>query len=210
MFLFFAEHKFLSILLILFIILTIVTVVILTPPYQSYIGDDWVRLNFDVKRLKLNTTIDIYKNDIKIGYVSGNIIRLITDPLTYYDTENNAIAFADDSYHLIAQDSHSIKDDIGVLAEITGKVKVLGELYDIYDGKGRKLGSAEFDHLNINGKVTNNNNQAIAIYRANPITRDFTLSYSPRSNMDEKTLIMLCACYYSDYAFDEKNKNNDW
>ena len=165
-------------------------------------------IDFDAKILRLNTAINVYKNDNQIGIIRGNIIRFLTDSLTYYDNNEKIIAYADDTYHLIAQDSHAIIVEDNVSVEMVGKVKFIGEGYDIYNTSGEKIAYAEFGPLNLNGKITDYSGKVIAVYRANPILKDYTIYISPSSILDETTIIMICASYYSDFSADDRNSNN--
>ena len=190
------------------IITIVISVLLFYVPYQVTVGSDWTKLHFDVKLLRFNTDIQVYKNDAQIGTVKGNILRIITDPLTYYDRNGNKIAYADDQYHFIAQDSHTIICDGEVQAEMVGRIKYLGEAYDIYGRSGEKIARADFDFLNLTGKIVDGRGEAVASYKANPILKDFDVYVSPSCQIDETTLIMIFSSYYSDYAADSSNNSN--
>ena len=193
---FLSDHKIVCIIIIILAIIGIIAAVVFTSPLAVDVDSSWTKLVCDVKLIRLNTEINVYKGTEKIGTIKGNILRLLTDPLTYYDTNYNKLAYADDTYHLIAQDSHAIN------------VKLIGESYYIYDNSGHMIGNATFDFLNLNGKITDNNGTAIVAYRANPIIKDFTIYISPECIIDEDTVLMICASYYSDHAADSRNSNN--
>ena len=205
---FFSKHKFLFLVMIIFFLVVLVIAFLFTSPMSASINSNWSRLQFDVKLLRLNTNIDVYENHQKIGVVKGNIIRLITDPLTYYDVNGQKIAYADDTYHFIAQDSHTIVVDGVVTAEMVGKVKLIGEAYGIYNAEGQLIANAEFGIFNVNGKITDVNGTTIAVYKANPILQDFTLYISPDCSIDKETLIMICSSYYSDQAADSSDSDS--
>ena len=76
----------------------------------------------DVKNLRLSTTIEIDKEGENFATVNGEILKFVTDPLTMYNLNKNKIAYADDSYHLISQDSHSIYVDGVFSVEMVGLV----------------------------------------------------------------------------------------
>ena len=205
---FFSKHKFLCVLLIFLLIATIFITMVFASPLSANIGSDWSKLNFDVKLIRLNTDIDVYKDNAKIGNVNGRIIRFITDPLTYYGVDGQKLAYANDTYHFIAQDSHAVVVDGNVTIEMVGKVRFLGEAYDIYDSAGNKIAYAEFDCWNVNGRVVDNNGKALAVYRANPIFRDFTVYISPDCTIDESSMVMLFCSYYSDHAEDSDSSSD--
>lgn len=205
---FLAKHRLVSIIIILIALIGIAAAIVLSSPLAAKVGDDWTKIELDVKLLRLNTEIQIHKDGSQLGVVKGNILRLITDPLVYYDTNGNKIAYADDSYHFIAQDSHSITVGDKVTAEMVGKFKLLGEEYSIYNDNGNLMANAEFDFLNLNGKITDINGNVIAVYRSTPVLKDFTIYISPNCKIDESTIIMICCSYYSDKSYDERNSNN--
>ncbi len=195
---------------ILLLLIVIISLVVFKIPLSAHIGSDWAKIDFDVKLFRLNTTVMVYKNNVNIGFIKGNIVRFLTDPLTFYDSNGDKLAYADDTYHLIAQDSHAIAVDDIITAEMVGKVKVAGNSYDIYDKDGNKVALSEFDFLKLNGKITDNDGKTIAVYKAHPILKDFTVYISPESQLDETTIIMICASYYSDQYFDSKKNSNNF
>jgi len=77
----------------------------LTPSRQ---GAAFNRYNCDVNSITFSTEISIKKNGEYLGKVTGNILKLLTDPLTMYDTDGNKLSYASDSYRVYAQDSHGI------------------------------------------------------------------------------------------------------
>lgn len=205
---FFSRHRIASLLLIFVALIGIAAAIILTSPMSANVGPDWTQINCDVKLLRFNTNVNVYKNNDQIGVVKGNIIRFLTDPLTYYDTSGNKLAYAGDTYHLIAQDSHSIVVDGVVTCEMVGKIKLIGEAYDIYDTSGHLMATAEFDFLNLNGKITNVNGTPIVVYRATPVLKDYTIYISPDCILDESTVVMICSSYYSDHAADSSDSSS--
>ena len=69
---------------------------------------NYIEYNCDVKNLNLATTIKIYKEKDYFGTIAGEVFRFVTDPLTLYDADGKRAAYAGDSYHFFAQDSHAI------------------------------------------------------------------------------------------------------
>ena len=175
----------------------------------SKIDPNWNSISFDVKLVRLNTDIKVSKNGDYIGNVKGNIFRIITDPLTFYNANGERVAYADDTYHLIAQDSHSIVVNNTITAEMVGLIKILGEAYDIYNTDRELIAYADFDMLNLSGKIIDSHNNILAIYKANPILRDFTIYISDDCTIDETTLIMIFASYYSDQEADSRNSSSN-
>ena len=190
-----AKHKFLCLIIILFIVVTIISILLFIPPISTLVNSNWTEINCDVKIIRLNTEIIAYKNNAKLGTIRGNIIRLLTDPLTYYDVNETKLAYASDNYHLIAQDSHAIVVDDKVTVEMVGKVKLFGNSYDIYDTTGNKIAEANFSVLHLNGSIKDISGSNIAIYKANPILKDYTIYISPNCKIDETTIMMIVASF---------------
>ena len=164
--------------------------------------DNYTQYDCDVKYLSLSTDIQISKDSEKIGTVSGNIFRIVEDPLTMKDTDNNRIAYAGDTYHLISQDSHVIVVGDTVTAEMVGLFKLFGERYDIYNANGEKIARAEFNYLNTGGEVYNADGTLIATYGSFVLFNDFNVKISNESNIDTNTLLMIFCSYFSDQKYD--------
>lgn len=162
----------------------------------------------NVKIFRLTTTIEIDKEGKDFAKVSGNIFRFITDPLTMYDLANNKTAYADDSYHLIAQDSHSIYVHDIRTAEMVGLVKILGELYDIYDKDGEKIATVTFNTFNTNGEMYDIEGNLIADYNSKLYRKDFDVRIKENCEIDEKTVLMIFCSYYSDQNADSQSSSN--
>ena len=161
----------------------------------------------DVKLLRLSTTIEIDKDNENFVTVSGNIFKVVTDPLTMYDLDKNKIAYADDTYHLISQDSHSIYVDGTLTAEMVGLVKVFGEAYDIYKD-GEKIAKVTFNPFNTKGEMYNANDELIADYYSKLFFKDFEVRITEDCTIDENTVLMVFCSYYSDQAADSKAHNS--
>ena len=159
----------------------------------------------DVKNLHLATTIDIYKEEEQIAKVKGDILRFVTDPLTMYGMDEKRIAYASDSYHLIAQDSHSILVNDEVTAEMVGKIDLLGETYEIYNTDGEKIADVTFNALNTNGEMYDMNGKLIADFNSKPFFNDFEIRILEECEMDENTVIKIFCSYYSDQAADSSS-----
>lgn len=162
----------------------------------------------DVKMFRLSTTIEIDKEDEDFAKVSGNIFNFVTDPLTMYDLNKNKTAYADDSYHLIAQDSHSIYVNDVKTAEMVGLIKFFGEAYDIYNKDGQKIAKVTFNALNTNGKMYDNNGKLIADFNSKLFFNDFDVRILEECDLDEKTVLMIFCSYYSDQSADASSSDS--
>lgn len=156
----------------------------------------------NVKIFRLSTTIEIDKDGKDFAKVSGDIFRFITEPLTMYDLANNKTAYVDDSYHLIAQDSHSIYVHDIRTAEMVGLVKFFGELYDIYDKDGEKIATVTFNTFNTSGEMYDMEGNLIADYNSKLYREDFDVRIKENCEIDEKTVLMIFCSYYSDQNAD--------
>lgn len=158
----------------------------------------------DVKNFKLSTTIDILKENENFAKVKGNILKIVTDPLTMYDMNERKIAYAGDAYHFIAQDSHSIYVNDENPVEMVGLFKIFGEAYDIYDVNQNKIAKVTFNLFNTKGKMYDTQGNLIADYNSFFLFKDFNVRISEKCDLDEKAVLMIFCSYYSDQAADAK------
>lgn len=164
--------------------------------------DNYVQYDCDVKVLRLSTDIKITSNEQDIGSVTGNVFRIVEDPLTMKDPLGNELAYAGDDYHFIAQDSHTIVVEDTVIAEMVGLWKLFGNLYDIYNADGEKIAYAEFNWLNTSGELYNADGKLIATYGSFVFFKDFTVKISKECELDSTTVLMIFCSYYSDQLYD--------
>lgn len=166
---------------------------------------DYTEYKCDVKSLRLSTTIDIDKDNKEFVKVKGNIFKVITDPLKMYDLNENQIAYADDSYHLIKQDSHSIFVNGNLSVEMVGLVKLFGEEYEIYNENGEKIARVTFNMFNTNGNMYDMEENLIADFNSKFLFNDFKVRITRDCNLDEKTVLMIFCSYYSDQKADSSS-----
>ena len=166
---------------------------------------DYTEYKCDVKSLRLSTKIDIDKDNEEFVKVKGNIFKVITDPLKMYDLNEKQIAYADDTYHFIAQDSHSIFVNGNLSAEMVGLVKLFGEEYEIYNENGEKVANVTFNMFNTNGNIYDMEGNLIANFNSKFFFNDFDVRITKDCNLDEKTVLMIFCSYYSDQKADSSN-----
>lgn len=159
----------------------------------------------DVKNFRLATTIEISKDGKYFSEVAGNLFKFVTDPLTMTDSEGKKMAYAGDTYHLIAQDSHAIFVNDKVSVEMVGKVEIFGEEYDIYNGDGKKVANVKFNALNTDGEMYDSEGTLMADFNSRPGFNDFDVRITENCNLDEKTVLMIFSSYYSDQKYDSNN-----
>ena len=159
----------------------------------------------DVQSLNFSTRINIEKEGEDFAYVKGNLFRIVTDPLTMYDVDDNELAHAGDDYHFIAQDSHAITVDGVVTAEMVGLVDIFGESYDIYNSDGEMIAEVSFNMFNTNGEMYDMDGNLVADFNSKLFFFFFNIRIYEDCQIDEKTVLMIFSSYYSDQKYDISN-----
>lgn len=160
----------------------------------------------DVKNLRLSTDIVISTGGQKVSQVSGNIFRIVEEPLTMKDSEGNKLAYAGDDYHFIAQDSHVIISDGVVVAEMVGRFDMFGETYDIYNAAGEKIAKAKFNWADTYGTLYDMSGNLIADYGSFILFNDFDVRISENCEINHNTVLMIFCSYYSDQKYDSESE----
>ena len=180
------------------IVAVVIVVLILTlaSGRKSDIGEA-TNYRCDVNVISFNTDIEVLKDDELEYTISGNIFRLVTDPLTLYSKDGEELAYASDQFHVISQDSHVIIWNNDVI-EMAGKFKAIGNAYDIYVND-KYVGNAEFNCINTKGNIKDKDGNLITDYTSNFIMQDYDVRIKENDIMDDKEILMLFASYYSDF-----------
>lgn len=152
----------------------------------------------NVKGLSLSTKIEISEDSKVIRKVKGNMLKVLTDPLTLYDANENKIGYAGDSYRVVAQDAHVIYLDGKVKCIMDGKVDFLGETYKLYDAEGVQIGRIKFNFLDTKGILYDMNDKVLATYASNVLRNDYIVTISEACKIDPDALLLLFASYVSD------------
>ena len=195
------KRRVLPIYLILLIILIILAIVTSIKPN---IGESTLYF-CDVKVFSLKTNINIKKGEENIANIRGKAIRFVTDPLMMYDNEENKIAYGADDYHFIAQDSHSILVNNQPTVEMVGKFSIFGDKYDIYNMDGQIIATANFNILNSYGTITGTDGTLWADYQSNFYRFDYNVRIKDECEIDDNTILLMMASFYSDRATDSNN-----
>lgn len=156
----------------------------------------------DVKVLSLKTNIRVSNETENIGNIRGKVIRFLTDPLTMYNNEGTKIAYGSDEYHLIAQDSHMIFVNDRPSVEMVGKINLLSDSYDIYDTHGQKIATAKFNMFNTYGSIVSTDGKLWADYHSNLLRFDYDVRITYDCKLDNVTVLMMMASFYSDRTAD--------
>ena len=162
--------------------------------------------NCDYHTFSLNTCIS-FEMDGETYKITGNIFRIVTDPLQLKDSKGNVVGYASDDYHVVSQDDHAIIIDGKFEVAIEGNFEILGNSYDIYGDDDVKLGKAEFNELCTSGAILDNEGHAVAIYSKSLLLNDYTVDIYDNDICSDKAMLMIIASYVSDYHADN-NKND--
>ena len=159
--------------------------------------------NYHTLSLKTWITTTIHGEDVKI---TGNLFRIITDPLKMESEEDGRIiGTADDDYNLIKQDSHAIK--IGDTAEIlvSGEFDPVGETYTLYDLNGNDAGYVSFNFWNTSGTITDVDGNLVAEYHSFYGFNDYTVTIYDNDLCSDEAILLIMASYVSDFIADNSN-----
>ena len=151
-----------------------------------------------------NTKIKVFKENEYFGTIKGSLFTFVTDPLTFYNANDKKIAYAGDTYHFINQDSHGIYVNGNFTCDLVGDFEMFGQEYQLYDFDENLIGNASFSMANFNGKITDSRGNIVAEYTSSYLFRDFTVKIYDNCEIDEITVLMIFASYYSDYHYDSE------
>ena len=151
--------------------------------------DPVATVHCDVKHfLKLKTTInvDYDSNDSVDGVITGDFA-----------------CGASDTYHLIAQDDHTIVDySNGVTTVMRGQFQLLGEKYLIYDAEGQYIAYLDVGVTDTFGGLYDPNGELWATYKAHFLFKDYDITIGTNAKLPRETIMLLFASYYSDHSAD--------
>lgn len=157
----------------------------------------------DVKSLNLNTKIIIDNDGEEIATISGNVFKVVVDPLTMYDKDNEKIGYAGDSYHFISQDSHGIYMDNQFKYDMVGKVDFWGDTYEIYDANENLIAKMKFNMWNTKGIMYDTSDNMIAEYESKYYFNDYSVRIYDNCEFDTNSILMMFASFYSDRHADQ-------
>ena len=160
----------------------------------------------DVKIISLNTNISVSSDNQEVFTISGNVFKIVTDPLKLYDTTGKKIASAGDEYHLISQDSHFIVTDTEKI-EMVGNFNLLGDSYDIYVD-GEKVAHAKFNFLNTYGTLTDADGNLMADYTSRMYFKDYSVQVTEHNFFSDEALNLIFASYFSDQEADSRSSSH--
>lgn len=158
----------------------------------------------DYKSLNINTKITTTLDGEEIS-ISGNIFRLLTDPLTVKDSKGNVLGYAGDVYGFISQDDHGIYIGDSFDINMCGNVDLFGESYKLKDSEGNVVGTVEFNMSNTGGSIKDANGNLIVTYSSALFMNDYTVTIYDNDVCSDMSILMIVASYVSDYKADSSN-----
>lgn len=158
----------------------------------------------DYKSLNINTKITTTLDGEEIS-ISGNIFRLLTDPLTVKDSKGNVLGYAGDVYGFISQDDHGIYIEDSFDVNMCGNIDLWGESYKLKDSEGNVVGTVEFNMSNTGGSIKDINGNLIATYSSTLFMNDYTVTIYDNDVCSDMSILMIVASYVSDYKADSSN-----
>lgn len=159
----------------------------------------------DVKSLNINTEIHITGTNESYK-IKGNYLTFVVDPLSLYDSAGNKIGYAGDSYHFIAQDSHTIYLYNKPVIEVVGEISFFGEKYTLYDMLQSMVGYVEMNTFNTGGIMYNEKNEIVAEYSSNLLFNDYDVTIYDNCKINKEAILLIFASYYSDIRADHANE----
>lgn len=155
----------------------------------------------DYKSANINTKITTTMHGEEI-VISGNIFRLLTDPLTAKDSKGNVLGYAGDVYGFISQDDHGIYINKEFDINMCGNVDLFGESYALKNQNGDTVATVEFNMSNTGGSIVDVNGNLIAEYSSLPFMNDYTVTIYDNTVCSDMSILMIVASYVSDYMAD--------
>ena len=155
----------------------------------------------DYKSLNINTKITTILDGEEIS-ISGNIFRLLTDPLTVKDSNGNILGYAGDVYGFISQDDHGIYIGEEFDVNMCGNVDLFGESYELKDSDGKTIATVAFNMSNTGGSIRDIKGNLIATYSSSYFMNDYTVTIYDNDICSDMSILMIVASYVSDYMAD--------
>ncbi len=159
----------------------------------------------DVAVISLNTKIDTKDKNNNDVVIEGNILTLVTDPLSMKDKNGNIIAYAGDTYNFVSQDDHGIYLNGEFYCDMRGQFDLFGQNYKFVDKEGNVIATANFNFNDTIGKMYDANGMLIAEYTSAWFFKDYNLYIYDDTSIDINAIQMAIASYVSDKEADGSN-----
>ena len=90
---------------------------------------------------------------------------------------------------------------------MVGKFSIFGNKYDIYNSDGQLIAKASFNMLNTYGTIVGTDGRLWADYHSNIFRLDYTVRIKDECLIDDTSLLMMMASFYSDWAADSSSNS---
>ena len=189
------------------VVIAIIAIITATS-HKNVTGENARTYACDYKTMNLfNTKIETVLNGETIT-ISGNVLRLFTDPLTVKDSNGNVIGNAGDAYGIFKQDDHGIYIGDKFDVNMCGKFNLIGNSYDIKNAQGEIIATAKFNAFATSGTITDTNNEIIAVYQKGIFANDYTVTICDNDVCSDLSTLMIMASYVSDYKADSQSSSS--
>ena len=189
-------------------ILALVIFALMASSHASVTGNNARTYDCDYKTMNLfNTEIETVLDGETIT-IKGNVLRLLTDPLTVKDSKGNVIGNAGDAYGIFKQDDHGIYVGDTFDVNMCGKFNLFGNSYDIKNANGEIIATAKFNAWDTCGTITDTNGTIIAVYNRNFFVNDYKVTICDNDVCEDMSMLMIMASYVSDMKADSSSSSS--
>lgn len=159
--------------------------------------------NCNTHPFALTVDIDVAGADKDDAYnITGEFFSAYEDNLTMRDQNGDVVREMDDSYNFISQNDHVILDGNGILYSCEGNINIMGNSYDIFNNQKEQIGTVEFNAWNTRGEMRNMDGVVVAQYDSNIFCTDYVVSVFENCEIDDASVLMMFASYFSDIRAD--------
>ena len=157
----------------------------------------------DASVFSITTNVDIKNADGNYLYnVNGEFFSTYEDNLVMQDPIGNVIREMSDKYNLVTQNDHTILDGNGILYSCQGNLNIVNNSYDVFNNQKEQIGYIEFNAWDTYGTLCNMDGEVMAQYNSNIFCVDYVVSVFENCEIDDDSVLMMFASYYSDMRAD--------
>lgn len=171
------------------------------------------KIHLDVKNFTLNTRVDVYVDDEKIGECSGKFLKFY-DTLKIKDINDNIISYGDQNIKIL-KDSWGVYNSQGDLQyQLKENFTLVRNSYDIYDSEGNfvaKIQQHIFHNIAKTGKsatVEDKDGNVIAEITQNAFRKDFDIVINDDCTIDGSSMTTLGINYMVSCMQKEAEQNS--
>ena len=193
---------------LVFIALIGIDYVWMLPAKDDYVSNDSQMYDCNYKTLSFNTNI-VTTIDGEEYSVTGNVFKIVTDPLTLKNSAGKTVGYAGDAYGFVTQDDHAIYIDDEFVFNMVGNFAIFIDSYTIKNANGEVIAKGAFNTFNTFGKITNNEGKVIATYSSMPFFNDFKIkTYKNDTITDDRAIFMIMSSFVSDRKADSNSSSS--